>query len=107
MDFEEILKRLKESLLQLLAEKYDEYKSESKKDINDFLSSSKEKLERWTKLLVTGIISLEEFEWLLNSQKDILELKALHKAGISKISLGHMKNSIISTIVNVVKTVIL
>jgi len=106
MDFEEILKQLKESLLQLLAEKYDEYKSESKKDINDFLNSSKVKLERWTKLLVTGIISLEEFEWLLNSQKDILELKTLQKAGISKISLGHMKNSIISTIVNVVKTVI-
>ena len=106
MDFEEILKQLKASLLQLLAEKYDEYKSESKKDINDFLNSSKEKMERWTKLLVTGIISLEEFEWLLNSQKDMLELKTLQKAGISKISLGHMKNSIISTIVNVVKTVI-
>lgn len=107
MDFEEILKQLKKSLLQLLAEKYDEYKSESKKDIDDFLNSSKEKLERWTKLLLTGIISLEEFEWLLNSQKDMLALKTLQKAGISKISLGHMKNSIISTIVNVVKTVIL
>ncbi len=107
MDFEEILKQLKESLLQLLAERYDEYKSESKKDINDFLNSSKIKLDRWTKLLVTGIISLEEFEWLLNSQKDILELKTLQKAGISKISLGHMRNSIISTIVNVIRTVVL
>lgn len=107
MDFEEILKQLKESLLQLLSERYEEHVSESRKDINAFLDSSKVKLERWTKLVVTGIITLEEFEWLLNSQKDILELKALQKAGISKISLGHMKNSIISTIVNVIKTVVI
>ncbi|UOB17089.1 hypothetical protein [Abyssalbus ytuae] len=103
MDFEKILKELKESLIRLLNEKYKGFKNESKKDIEDFLESSKEKLEKWSKLLLNGDITPGEFEWLLKSQKDLLALKMLQKAGLSKISLGHMKNNIIELIVNVVK----
>ncbi|WP_136468755.1 hypothetical protein [Flagellimonas onchidii] len=106
MDFEKILKELKESLLQVLGDQYGGFKKETKKDIEDFLNASKDKLERWTKLLASGDISMDEYQWLVKSQKDLLAMKGLEKVGISKISLGHFKNKVIKTVVDIVKGII-
>lgn len=102
MDFEELLKQIKDELLKVLGESYADYKTESKKDVEAFLEASREKLERWTKLLANTELTVKDYEWLLKSQKDILVLKALYQAGITKQRLGHLKNKIIDTIVNVV-----
>lgn len=107
MDFEKLLKEIKSALVELFGEKWRDLKGESKKDINQFLEDSKEKLKRWTELLVNGAIDLEDYEWLLKSQKDLMLMQALHSAGVNKISLGHFKNNVIKTIINVVKTVVL
>lgn len=104
MDIEKLLKELKSELLALLQGKYNEFKPELQKDINAFLEQSKEKLVRWTLLLADSAITKEEFEWLLKSQQDLIPLKALQTAGISKIRLNNLKNSIIQTIL---KTVLL
>lgn len=107
MDFEKLLEELKNALIQLFGDKWKDLKIESKKDIDQFLEDSKEKLKRWTELLLNGDLDLEEYEWLLKSQKDLMLMQALHSAGIHKISLGHFKNKVIKTIIDVVKTVVL
>jgi hypothetical protein len=107
MDFKDILKELKSSLLKLFGEKYEDLKAESKKDVDQFLKDSKEKLERWTLLLANQDITIDDYEWLVKSQKDLLLMKALNKAGVSKISLGHFKNKVVKTIVNVVIGIII
>ena len=100
MDVNNILKEIKSNLLGLVGEKFEDLKSESKKDVQDFLNASKVKLERWTLLLAEGHISPEEYKWLVESQKDLVVLKGLYAAGVSKISLGHLKNSILDAVVN-------
>ncbi len=107
MDFDKILKQLKDSLVVLFTDKYGEFKTESKKDVEAFLKESKDKLERWSKLLASGDIDLDDFEWLVKSQKDLLTMKALNKAGVSKISLGHFKNKVVKTVLDVVVGIIL
>lgn len=107
MDFEELMKELKASLVSLFGEKWKDLKSESKKDIEQFLEKSKVKLKRWTELLANGDIDLDDYEWLLKSQKDLMLMQALHSAGVNKISLGHFKNKVIKTIIDVVKVVVL
>jgi hypothetical protein len=107
MDFKEILKELKNSLVVLFTDKYGEFKAESKKDVEAFLEDSKDKLKRWSELLKSGDIDLDDFEWLVKSQKDLLTMKALNKAGVSKISLGHFKNKVVKTVVDVVVGIIL
>ncbi|NQX85092.1 MAG: hypothetical protein HRT67_04190 [Flavobacteriaceae bacterium] len=107
MDFEKLTKELKTALVQLFGEKWKDLKGESKKDINQFLKDSEVKLKRWTQLLVNGDIDLEDYEWLVKSQKDLMLMQALHSAGVHKISLGHFKNKVVKTIINVVKTVVL
>ena len=107
MDFEKILQELKKSLITLFNDKFSEFSQESKKDVTAFLNESKDKLERWTTLLKQGKLTLDDFEWLMQSQKDLFHLKALQTVGVSKISLGHFKNKIIKTIVNTVKVLVL
>jgi hypothetical protein len=104
MDIEKLLKQLKQELVTLLGDKYKEFKPEIQRDITAFLESSKEKLERWTLLLASSSITEEEFSWLLKSQQDLIALKALQGAGLSKIKLNNIKNAIIQT---VFKTVLL
>ncbi len=106
MDFEKIFKDLKDELLSMVKDKFDEESQSVKNDISAFFDSAKEKLKRWTELFVDGVITREEFELLLKSQKDLVIMKTLHKAGISAISLGHFKNAVISMIVDKVSGVI-
>ncbi|NQX84768.1 MAG: hypothetical protein HRT67_02400 [Flavobacteriaceae bacterium] len=107
MDFDAILKELKTSLISLFGDKWADLKRESKKDIDQFLNDSKDKLKRWTELLVNGDLDLEDYEWLIKSQKDVMLMQALHSAGVNKISLGHFKNKVIKVIIDVVKTIVL
>ncbi|AXG70252.1 hypothetical protein KORDIASMS9_02491 [Kordia sp. SMS9] len=98
MDFKDLLKELKGNLLSLMGSKFDDLKEESKKDVQDFLNASKAKLERWTTLLAEGNITLDDYKWLVESQKDLVVLEGLYAAGVSKIKLGHLKNSILDTV---------
>lgn len=106
MDFEIVLQELKKSLTTLFTSKFKDFPKETKKDIELFLEESKDKLERWTILLQEEKLTLEDFEWLIKSQKDLFHLKALQTAGISKISLGHFKNKIITTIIDTIKVIV-
>lgn len=101
MDFELFLKELKAILVELFSEKWEDLKEESKKDIDQFIDASKEKLERWTQLLANNDIEIEDYKWLIKSQKDLMIMQALHSAGVHKISLGHFKNKVIDAIISV------
>lgn len=107
MDFEALLKEWKSALITIFGEKWTDLKNESKKDIDQFLNVSKDKLKRWTELLVNGDIDIEDYEWLVKGQKDLMLMQALNSAGVQKISLGHFKNKVIKTIIDVVKAVVL
>lgn len=98
MDIEKLMKALKENLLLLAKETYKDIKPELQKDINDFLSKSQEKIERWSLLLASSSITKDEFEWLLKSQQDLLVLKVVQRAGVSKIKINNIKKAILNTV---------
>lgn len=100
MDFEKLLKELKE---EIVTEAKVKFGAEGKiiiSDMQDYLDSSKEKLKKWSLLFVSGAIDKEELAWLLKSQKSLLTLRALAKLGVNKIKLGHFKNKVISIVFN-------
>lgn len=104
MDIEKLLQALKDNLLSLLGEKLKDFKPQLEKEINQYINQSREKLERWALLLAAGSITNDELEWLLKSQQDLVILKTFQIAGLSKIKLNNLKNSVIQTIF---KTIIL
>lgn len=98
MDFDELIKELKDEIVMLAKDKFDEQGSEILQDMEVYLEHSKVKLQRWATLFVQKKIDKEELAWLLKSQKDLLLLKSLQNLGISSISLGHFKNKIVDTV---------
>lgn len=102
MDIEKLLEELRKNLITVLGDKYKEFKPEIQKDVKDFLEKSREKLERWSILFVAGSLTEDEFAWLLQSQQDLVTLKALQGAGLSKIKLNNIKNSIFKTVLQTV-----
>ncbi len=100
MDIEKLLAEIKAQLLELLKENYKDFVPQLENDITNFLKQSKVKLERWTLLLVDKSLTQDDFEWLVKSQKSLLVLEALQTAGLSKIKLNNLKNSIIKVIIN-------
>ncbi len=107
MDFEELLKEMRNNLLLLVREEYADFKQAGEDTVLRFLEDSKEKLKKWTTLLAEGLITPDEYQWLLKSQKDLFLMQTLYKAGISKIRLGIFKNKVINTITDVAIKVLL
>lgn len=102
MDIEKLLDEMRKNLITVLGDKYKEFKPEIQKDVKDFLEKSREKLERWSILFLAGSLTEDEFSWLLKSQQDLVTLKALQGAGLSKIKLNNIKNSIFKTVLQTV-----
>ncbi|QOG04329.1 hypothetical protein [Flavobacterium sp. MDT1-60] len=102
MDNDKVLKELKSRLKIIIANSYKDIKPELEKDLNTFLETSREKLERWILLFSTSALTEEELEWLLKSQLDLVALQALQTTGISKIRLNTLKNNILKTIFKVI-----
>lgn len=98
MDIKQLLKELKSGILELVKEKLGIENKEVKKEINAVVNQSKVKLERWSLLLKSGDLTREDFLWLVESQRDLLQLHSLRALGISQIKLGHFKSKVIDFI---------
>lgn len=102
MNSEQLIEELKSKLKTIITKSYKDNKAALEEDLNAFLETSKEKLERWMILFASGNLTEEELEWLLKSQLDLVALQALQTTGISKIKLNTIKNNIIKMIFKVI-----
>ncbi|MGB5944063.1 MAG: hypothetical protein WBG71_14360 [Leeuwenhoekiella sp.] len=100
MDFKTLFDDLKTEIVDMVKDSFGDEGKNVKDDISLFIEGSKDNLERWIDLLGKGLITPEELELLLKSQKDLLIIQTLHKAGVSKIKVGLFKNAVIKLIVS-------
>ncbi|MFC4635104.1 hypothetical protein ACFO3O_14385 [Dokdonia ponticola] len=107
MDFDIILKELKEEISDLAKEKFEQHSTAIIEDAEAYLAHSKEKLKKWGQLFKQGQIDKEELVWLLKSQKELFLLKSLQTIGVSSIKAGHFKNKILNTILSKITTTVL
>ncbi len=99
-DFNKFMEVLKEGLEDFAENRWKDFKDAAINDGKSFLDTSKEDLERWTKSLADGNLSKDDFEWLLESKKDLAELFALKQIGLTKVTLDRFLNGIIDLIIN-------
>lgn len=71
-----------------------------------FAEKTKKRLERWTVLVAEGKLTMEEFKYLLEAQKDLAEMEALKEKGLAKIEIDRLRNSLINAILESVAAVI-
>lgn len=98
-NFKAFSKTLGDELGEFAAYSWGQYKTEAIKDGKSFLNKTKDDLERWAKLLANGDLTPDDFEWLLAGKKDLAELSALKRKGLSKVALDRFANGLVDTIV--------
>lgn len=98
--FTEFLNLLKEETEKAVRAEWQDCREAALKDGQAFVEKTKADLERWTGLLVTGGLSREDFEWLLQGKKDLAELEGLRQAGLAQVRLDRFKDSIIGVVGN-------
>ena len=102
VNFPDILNQLKTAIINLAQATLSNYVKSARKDAQALLNAMKDKLEKWTDLLASGALSTEDFEWLVYSQKDIVEMTALKEAGLAQIRIDQFRGSVINLIIDTV-----
>lgn len=98
MNFDTNYDNLIEYLSNYISGKLSSHQKEVKQEIKNLLEKLKTKLKKWTLLLEKGKIDLEEFKWLLQSQKDLIIINTLHQAGLTKNTVGRIKRDLLQKI---------
>ena len=98
--FNDFWKELKKEVVEFAAYSWKDYEKEAIKDGKNFLDKSKADLERWSRMLASGDLTRDDFEWLLVGKKDLAELVALKQKGLAKVAQDRFVNGLIDMIVS-------
>jgi hypothetical protein len=99
-DFNDYLKTLEDGIKNLAEKMLKEFTKEALKDSKKFLKKTEEDLKRWTRLLASGELTLDDFEWLVIGKKDLAELYLLKRKGLSLVRIDRFRNSLIDLIID-------
>ena len=97
--FDDFFKLLKENLGDLFKESWEDVFDAVQEMGEDFLVTIKDDLDEWTRGLVDKKLTKEEFEFLLGSKTDLMKLKLLTDAGLTKVRIDKLKDAIINVTV--------
>jgi hypothetical protein len=102
VDFQKIFDQLRDEVGELAKKILKEYANEARRDAFQILDSTKVKLRNWAQLVADKQLSVEDFEWLLTSQKDLAQMHALKQAGIAKIRIDQFKDGVFKLIADTI-----
>jgi hypothetical protein len=69
-------------------------------DAKDFLDTTKDDLALWTEQLAKGELSKDEFEFLVLGKKDLAQLLALKRAGLTEAKIESFQNAVINLVIS-------
>lgn len=102
MNFDSFLNALRTELTQVAREYGEEYVNDIVTSGTNFALSMRETLIRRSEQLANGQLTPEEFEWLLKSDNDLIEMKALKKKGLTVVQLNRIQDAVVGSLVRVV-----
>ena len=97
--FQDFWKDLQKELVEFAEFSWKEYRRAAIKDGGAFLDKTKKDIERWSKMLASGDLTRDDFEWLIAGKKDLAELAALKRKGLSQVARDRFVNGLIDTVV--------
>lgn len=99
-DTKELLNQIEQQIAVLAESTVSQYKKQAIKDGKQLLADIKVDLVRWTALLAEGKIKVNEFEWLVNSDKELVKMKALENAGLAAARVSAFGMGVLSLIID-------
>ena len=100
LNFDAFFKSIKTEVVSLAQESLKDSITEAKADGLAALNSMKENIKKWSLQVVNKEISIEDFDFQIQTQKEEMEMVALKEAGLKEIELDKFKKGIVSIIVN-------
>jgi len=98
--FDEYIKALETGIKELAKESLGGFKAEALRDSRDFVEKMKDDLERWIQQVQAGELTKQDFEWLLQGKKDLLEMHSLEQKGIAIVEINKFKGKLYALLVN-------
>lgn len=98
--FENFIKKIEAGIVSLAENTIKDFGKEALEDSKDFLKKTEEDMKRWTKMLVSGDLTQEDFKDLVLGKKDLLEMYSLKKAGLALVEIDRFRASLIDLIVD-------
>jgi hypothetical protein len=99
-EFQELFKEIEQQIVLLAQSTVSNYKEEAIEDAKEMLATMKADLIRWTGLLADNQIKINEFEWLVNSDKELVKMKSLEKAGLAASRTSAFGFSVVNLIID-------
>lgn len=99
IDFAIVFDKLKDEVLSLALTTFKSYGKAAKSDAIKLLDDLQDNLKTWTLQLASGELSIEDYEFLVLGQKEVIKMSALKQVGISVIKADEFKNSLFDLII--------
>lgn len=97
--FDDFIDAVTAGIKDLAASTVKSMRDDALKDGKAFLEKTKEDLKRWTKLLASGGLSKEDFEWLVEGKKDLAEMELLKQRGLLQVKIDRFVNGVIDLVI--------
>lgn len=97
-DFNAFLDALRESLNELAHSSFNDYSKPLVQDGTEFARRLEADLQSWSAEYSIHEMTKEEFEELVKSKKDLLEMEELKKEDLPRTELNKMRNAIVETV---------
>ena len=94
--FADFWAELKSELGVFASKSWSSFRDEAVSDANAFADKARSDLQRWTSMLASGALTKDDFEWLLQSKKDLAELVSLKQAGLAQVALDRFTNGVLN-----------
>jgi ATP-dependent Clp protease ATP-binding subunit ClpA len=98
--FDEYIDALETGIKGLAKESLGGFGTEALRDSRDFIEKTKDDLERWIQQVQAGELSKQDFEWLLQGKKDLLEMHSLEQKGIAIVEINRFKGKLYALLVS-------
>jgi hypothetical protein len=95
----DFLPSLEKNMIDYINASWNSDKSLIEQNIKDFIAESKQDLEKWTLLLLDGMLSKKDYEWLVQSKADLARLIILKNITIAKSAADSLINALLDKIV--------
>src|SRR6478672_11670063 len=98
IDFNDMFKKLGAAVESFTRSELKSLADEAVTDAKTFLALSKDNIQRWSNELMEGKLTDEDFQWLIQSQKDLAKMETLKRAGLSLVRIDQFKQNLLHVV---------
>lgn len=100
-DMTQLLSDVETQIAALAQSTVSNFKTQAIADGNTLVNQVKDDVSRWTFLLASGQLKINEFEFLVSSQKDMVKMLGLEQAGLAQVRILHFSEGVLNIVIDV------